>query len=230
MNEGSPAETLTGPLAQADEFGAKAVQGQQDVENTAADPQGLNDGCETAHSCLSEKSISSLAGSEQEKETETVQHRKHPVVHSSEGATASAPVKEVKERVQNPGFKSLYPDLPLELAQERVPALAIRARLPKGRLYPEIPVEPELVPFTKEQLKIFQPCSWLENVESYVEEFGSVAHQDRHEFYELLLSYWRCRKQLLLAEAELQTMTSDLHSVKGRLWLFQDKQQSVQVA
>lgn len=228
VNEASPAATLTETLMQVDKFGAKALHEQKDI---AADSQSLSDGVNTevATCCLSEQRISSPLRSEQEQESENMQRKKHSIVHSSEEATVSASTKEVKEHVHNSGFKKLYPDLPLELAQERVPVLAIKSLLPTGRLYPEISMEPELVPFTKQQLKIFQPCSWLENVESYVEEFGSIAQQDRHEFYELLLSYWRCRKQLLLAEAELQTMNSDLHSIKGRLWTFKDKQQSVQV-
>ncbi|KFQ26998.1 Ectopic P granules protein 5, partial [Merops nubicus] len=122
----------------------------------------------------------------------------------------------------------VYPDLSAELSYERPTIIAVKPLLHHERLYPELPTEPELVPFTREQLKIFEPCSWLENVDSYVEEFESVAHQDRHEFYELLLNYLRCRKQLLLAEAELQAMTTDCQNVKGRLWTFKEEQKTVQ--
>ncbi|XP_043934118.1 ectopic P granules protein 5 homolog [Protopterus annectens] len=92
------------------------------------------------------------------------------------------------------------------------------------RLYPEIPPDPESVPFTKEELKMFEPGSWLENVESYTEEFENIAYQDGHEFKELLMNYWRCRRQLLLAEVKLQTLASDCKSTKKRLWTFTDGQ------
>lgn len=129
---------------------------------------------------------------------------------------------------QPPRVKKLYPQLPAEIAE--VPTLeAPKPLLHHERLYPELPSQPEVVPFTKEQLKIFEPGSWLENVESYLEEFNSMAHQDRHEFYELLLNYSRCRKQLILAEAELFALTSDCQNAKSRLWHFKEEQLSVQV-
>uniref|UniRef100_A0A8C6QJX0 Ectopic P-granules 5 autophagy tethering factor n=1 Tax=Nannospalax galili TaxID=1026970 RepID=A0A8C6QJX0_NANGA len=134
---------------------------------------------------------------------------------------------EAKEVSQPPRVKTLYPQLPAEIAE--VPALvAGKPLLCSERLYPELPPQPELVPFTKEQLKLLEPGSWLENVELYVEEFDSIAHQDRHEFYELLLNYSRCRKQLLLAEAELLTLTSDCQNAKSRLWHFKEEQMSLQ--
>ncbi|EPY81874.1 ectopic P granules protein 5-like protein, partial [Camelus ferus] len=135
---------------------------------------------------------------------------------------------EAKDIFQPPRVRKLYPQLPAEIADD-VPALvAVKPLLCNERLYPELPSQPEVVPFTKEQLKIFEPGSWLENVESYLEEFDSMAHQDRHEFYELLLNYSRCRKQLLLAEAELLALMSDCQSAKNRLWHFKEEQLSVQ--
>ncbi|MBZ3881457.1 Ectopic P granules protein 5-like protein, partial [Sciurus carolinensis] len=133
-----------------------------------------------------------------------------------------------KEVSQPPRVKKLYPQLPTEIAGEVPTLVAVKPLLCNERLYPELPSQPELVPFTKEQLKILEPGSWLENVESYLEEFDSLAHQDRHEFYELLLNYSRCRKQLLLAEAELLTLTSDCQNAKSRLWHFKEEQLSVQ--
>ncbi|XP_056680358.1 ectopic P granules protein 5 homolog isoform X3 [Monodelphis domestica] len=135
---------------------------------------------------------------------------------------------EAKEVFQTTRLKKLYPELPTEFSGERPALMAVKPLLRNERLYPEIPSDSELVPFTKEQLKIFEPCSWLENVESYLEEFDSMAHQDHHEFYELLLNYSRCRKQLLLAEAELLTLTSDCQNIKSRLWQFKEEQMTVQ--
>ncbi|XP_076991687.1 ectopic P granules protein 5 homolog [Tamandua tetradactyla] len=135
---------------------------------------------------------------------------------------------EAKHVFQPPSVKKLYPQLPAEIAGE-VPALvAVKPLLGNEQLYPELPSQSAIVPFTKEQLKIFEPGSWLENVESYLEEFDIMAHQDRHEFYELLLNYSRCRKQLLLAEAELLTLMSDCQNAKSRLWHFKEEQISVQ--
>ncbi|OXB58335.1 hypothetical protein ASZ78_001030 [Callipepla squamata] len=164
------------------------------------------------------------------KEMENVQDAESPLVRFSEklALSTSQPSEKSKMRVHHLGLKSVYPDLSTELSYERPTVMAVRPLMHNERLYPELPAEPELVPFTREQLKIFEPCSWLENVDSYTEEFESVAHQDRHEFYELLLNYMRCRKQLLLAEAELQAMTTDCQNIKGRLWTFKEEQKTVQ--
>lgn len=152
-----------------------------------------------------------------------------PLACSSESLAPSTSQRSEKSRPRVPAFRPVYPDLSLELSYEKPTIMAVKPLLHHERLYPELPSEPELVPFTREQLKILEPCSWLENVDSYTEEFESVAHQDRHEFYELLLNYMRCRKQLLLAEAELQAMTTDCQNVKGRLWTFKEQQKTVQV-
>uniref|UniRef100_A0A669Q1T4 Ectopic P-granules autophagy protein 5 homolog n=1 Tax=Phasianus colchicus TaxID=9054 RepID=A0A669Q1T4_PHACC len=164
------------------------------------------------------------------KETENVQDTKSPLVSFSEKPplSPSQPCEKSRTRVHRLGLKSVYPDLSTELSYERPTIMAVKPLLHNEKLYPELPTEPELMPFTREQLKIFEPCSWLENVDSYTEEFESVAHQDRHEFYELLLNYMRCRKQLLLAEAELQAMTTDCQNIKGRLWTFKEEQKTVQ--
>ncbi|NXI45119.1 EPG5 protein, partial [Galbula dea] len=162
--------------------------------------------------------------------TGNVQDVRNPLVHSSEKLPVSISQLSEKSKtcIQRLGLKSVYRDLSSELSYERPTIMAVKPLLHSERLYPELPSEPELVPFTREQLKIFEPYSWLENIDSYVEEFESVAHQDRHEFYELLLNYMRCRKQLLLAEAELQAMTTDCQNVKGRLWTFKEEQKTVQ--
>lgn len=135
---------------------------------------------------------------------------------------------EAKDISRIPKVKTLYPQLPTEVVE--VPALVVeKSLIHHKQLYPELPSQPDLVPFTKEQLKIFEPGSWLENVEACVEEFDSLAHQDHHELYELLLNYSRCRKQLLLAEAELLTMTADCQNARSRLWHFKEEQVSAQV-
>nr|XP_004656875.2 ectopic P granules protein 5 homolog isoform X2 [Jaculus jaculus] len=134
---------------------------------------------------------------------------------------------EAREVSQPPRVKKLYPQLPAAMAE--VPALVVgKPLLCSERLYPELPSHPELVPFTKEQLKLLEPGSWLENIESSLEDFDSMAHQDGHELCELLLNYLRCRKQLLLAEAELLALTSDCQNAQSRLWHFQEEQVSVQ--
>ncbi|KAM9214220.1 ectopic P granules protein 5 homolog [Leptosomus discolor] len=166
----------------------------------------------------------------EDKGAENTRDVKNPLVRSSEKLPLSISQlsEKSKPRVQRSGLKPVYPDLSAELSYERPTVMAVKPLLHNERLYPELPTEPELVPFTREQLKIFEPCSWLENVDSYAEEFESVAHQDRHEFYELLLNYMRCRRQLLLAEAELQAMTTECQNVKGRLWTFKEEQKTVQ--
>ncbi|XP_054842420.1 ectopic P granules protein 5 homolog [Eublepharis macularius] len=235
-NEGSPGNTQTQLPLPAEECGVKTLQKEAVAERSTSSqysPEASLGG--TATCGLTESSIPCAplpVAAAQDQETENAQNPivKDPVVCSSEETlvSVSARNKDIKESVGASSFKGLYPDLALELSRERLPVLSLKPHLPKERLYPVIPAEPELVPFTKEQLKIFEPYSWLENVDGYVEEFESVAHQDRHEFYELLLNYWRCRKQLLLAEAKLQTLSSDCQSVKDRLWTFKDEQQSVQ--
>ncbi|XP_063278049.1 ectopic P granules protein 5 homolog isoform X2 [Prinia subflava] len=167
-----------------------------------------------------------VMGFVQGRRAENRQDFRDPLTCSSEKLPLSTSQRSDKSKSRAP--RLVYPDLSLELSYEKPTIMAVKPLLHHERLYPELPSEPELVPFTREQLKIFEPCSWLENVDSYAEEFESVAHQDRHEFYELLLNYMRCRKQLLLAEAELQAMTTDCQNVKGRLWTFKEQQKTVQ--
>ncbi|XP_006144470.1 ectopic P granules protein 5 homolog [Tupaia chinensis] len=164
------------------------------------------------------------------RETESRKEDTQPLGHSSEVLqnVGSQSSYEADHVFQPPRVKKLYPQLPAEIVSEAPALVAVKPLFRSERLYPELPSQPELVPFTKEQLKILEPGSWLENVESYLEEFDSMAHQDRHEFYELLLNYSRCRKQLLLAEAELLTLTSDCQSAKSRLWHFKEEQISAQ--
>ncbi|XP_030047764.1 ectopic P granules protein 5 homolog [Microcaecilia unicolor] len=128
---------------------------------------------------------------------------------------------------QQLSLKPLYPDLQTEQLEVKR-TVSVKPLLHRESLYPTIPSHLELVPFTKEQLKTFEPCSWLENVDSYLEEFESIAYQDRHELHELLMNYWRCRKQLLLADSELQSMVSDCKNLKSRLWSFKDEHLTVQ--
>lgn len=98
------------------------------------------------------------------------------------------------------------------------------------RLYPELPRTYQLVqPFTREQLRMWEPGSWLENVELHASEFQALVHQEGHELHELLLNYWRCRKQLVQAQTELQATISDSKSAQTRLWSFKDEQLTLQV-
>ncbi|TFK08050.1 histone H1.0 [Platysternon megacephalum] len=240
-DEGSQSATLE-PLTQGEEFRASLLhekcreRSEEDGRNKSDKPQSLmealanqseNSGIAESTFKCSAACTQSLMGIVWDRGTEKVQEATNPALSLEAQPVLSQLSIEAKERAQPSGLKTLYPDLSAELSQERLTTLAVKPLLRNERLYPEIPSEPELVPFTKEQLKIFEPCSWLENVDSYMEEFEHIAHQDRHEFHELLLNYWRCRKQLLLAEAELQAMTSDCQSAKDRLWTFKEEQQSV---
>ncbi|XP_078530871.1 ectopic P granules protein 5 homolog [Lissotriton helveticus] len=135
---------------------------------------------------------------------------------------------EVNELLVHLEVKPIYPELPPKFIDGQEAILPTKPLIHYEHLYPEIPTVPELLPFTKEQLKLIEPCSWLENVDSYLEEFEHIAYQDRHDFYELLMNYWRCRKQLLLAETELQGMTSDLENLSSRLWTFIDEHLTLQ--
>ncbi|XP_063151942.1 ectopic P granules protein 5 homolog [Candoia aspera] len=223
-NEAPPAAPPIRPPSPVEELGGRTLQEEKDA--ATADGQNLKEGA------VSGKLAFDLL-EEDIPPTETVHsvcHMKHPVAPPSEKVLAPIPLPEkgVKRHMETPVFKMLYPDLPVELSYEGLPNVTVKPQHPPERLYPELPADPELVPFTKDQLRVFEPCSWLENVEAYAEEFGSVAHQDRHEFFELVLNYCRCRKQLLLAEAKLQSLCADCESVKDRLWTFKDQQQTAQ--
>ncbi|NXG32270.1 EPG5 protein, partial [Dromaius novaehollandiae] len=243
-NEGSSTVTLV-PPAVGEECKAHPLHEEckGDVEKSGKSKLG---GTQSPGEALAGKSgscdvlgstfPSSAAGSHtlvdfvQDKGTESIQDVKNPLVCSLEKppVTVSQLCEKSRVHVQHLRLKPVYPDLSAELSYERPTVVAVKPLLHNERLYPEIPTEPELVPFTREQLKIFEPCSWLENVDSYAEEFESVAHQDRHEFHELLLNYLRCRKQLLLAEAELQSMMTDCQNARQRLWTFKEEQKTVQ--
>ncbi|XP_039200472.1 ectopic P granules protein 5 homolog isoform X2 [Crotalus tigris] len=221
-NEGPPAAPQTEPLLGA-EPGANILQEEKDAK--MAERQGLKEGA------VNVKTIGDLLG-KHTPPAETAPRSslaEDPAAPFSEKvrAPASLPETGVKAHPETPLFKNLYPDLSA-LLSEGLPEFTFQWRHRPEALYPALPAHPELAPFTKEQLKIFEPCSWLENVEAYAEEFGSVAHQDRHAFYELVLNYGRCRKQLLLAETKLQSLSLDGESVKDRLWTFRDQQQSAQ--
>ncbi|NXG48026.1 EPG5 protein, partial [Psilopogon haemacephalus] len=243
-NEGSSAVTLEAPTEAKEFKAAPSHEGcEWDVEKSRKSKLGISHSPVEAVTSKSRNSDllsstfhSSAAGSQaavglvQDKGTGSVQDVKNPLVSSSEKLPVgiSHASDKSKAYVQQLGLKPSYRDLLAELPCERPTVIAVKPLLHNERLYPELPTEPELVPFTREELKIFEPCSWLENVDSYTEEFESIAHQDRHEFYELLLNYMRCRKQLLLAEAELQAMVTDCQNVKGRLWTFKEEQKTVQ--
>lgn len=112
-----------------------------------------------------------------------------------------------------------------------IPVKVADVEKPRERLYPELPRTCQSVkPFTSEQLRTWEPGSWLENVELHEAEFQSLAHQEGHELYELLLSYWRCRKQLTQAQTELQAANSDCKNVQNRMWSFKDERLSLQVS
>ncbi|XP_070795069.1 ectopic P granules protein 5 homolog [Pituophis catenifer annectens] len=217
-NEVPPAAPQTQPP-----LGAKNLQAEKDA--ATADGWDLEEGAVNSkrNGDSSEKNIPPTESAPRSSPME------HPVAPTSEKvhALVSVPETGVKTPMETPVFKKLYPEIST-LLSEGLPDFTYRLPHRTERLYPELPVDPEPIPFTKEQLKVFEPCSWLGNVEAYVEEFGSRAYQDRHEFYELVLNYCRCRKQLLLAEAKLQSLYLDCESVKERLWTFRDKQQSAQ--
>ncbi|XP_072520636.1 ectopic P granules protein 5 homolog isoform X3 [Salminus brasiliensis] len=133
-----------------------------------------------------------------------------------------------------PGEVGLAPAvLPLADQESSPPSLVpvelAEAERTQERLYPELPRTCQTVqPFTFEQLRMWEPGSWLENVELHASEFRSLAHQEGHELHELLLNYWRCRKQLSQAQAELQAANSDCKSAQNRLWSFRDEQLTLQ--
>ncbi|KAM7077500.1 LOW QUALITY PROTEIN: ectopic P granules protein 5 homolog [Ciconia maguari] len=242
-NEGSSTVTLE-PPTDAEEFKADPSheECEGDVEKSGkskldkphspveavASGSGNDLSSSTFHSSAADSQTA--VGFIQDKGTENIQDVKNPLVCSSEKLpfSISQLSEKSKTRIHHSGLKPGYLDLSAEFSYERLTVIAVKQLLHNERLYPELPTEPELVPFTREQLKIFEQCSWLENVDSYAEEFESVAHQDRHEFYELLLNYMCCRKQLLLAEAELQAMMTDCQNIKGRLWTFKEEQKTVQ--
>ncbi|XP_051865986.1 ectopic P granules protein 5 homolog isoform X2 [Pristis pectinata] len=125
-------------------------------------------------------------------------------------------------------FERLYPDLPLEDKRD-LGTSSVKQVSPYFRtLYPELPCEPAILPFSKEELKMFALGSWIENVDTYTEEFLSLANQDKNDLYELLMNYRRCRKQLQLAVAELQTMICNYKSIRKRLWTFKEEQLTIQ--
>ena len=113
-----------------------------------------------------------------------------------------------------------------------VPVALAAPEQTQGRLYPELPLPQAGLAaraFTREQLRLWEPGSWLENVELHAGEFEGAVYQDGHELHELLLHYWRCRKQLTQAHTELQAANSDCRSSENRLWSFRDEQLTLQV-
>ncbi|XP_007238025.3 ectopic P granules protein 5 homolog isoform X3 [Astyanax mexicanus] len=155
----------------------------------------------------------------------------------SSGLVEASLMPLVVETAEAPGQVGLAPAV-LPLAdQESSPPSLVPVELVESemtertqeRLYPELPRPCQTVQaFTFEQLRMWEPGSWLENVELHASEFQALAHQEGHELHELLLNYWRCRKQLSQAQAELQAANSDCKSAQNRLWSFRDEQLTLQ--
>lgn len=164
-----------------------------------------------------------------DKETEEVPEIKPAVLSIKELEGIDTHFVEAKEILNLSKVKALYPEIPEPVFDHTSAVATIKPLVPNERLYPELPLQPRPVPITREHLKIFEPCSWLENVDSFTEEFERIAHQDRHEFHELLMNYGRCRKQLLLAESKLQIMISDWKNIKSKVWDFKEEHMTVQV-
>ncbi|XP_075696840.1 ectopic P granules protein 5 homolog [Rhinoderma darwinii] len=135
---------------------------------------------------------------------------------------------EAKEILHLSKVKSIYPELPVQVIDHTRDVATIKPLVPNEKLYPELPQQHKPILFAREHLKIFEPCSWIENVDSFTEEFERIAHQDRHEFHELLMNYGRCRKQLLLAEAKLHIMISDWKNIKSKVWDFKEEHMTIQ--
>lgn len=151
------------------------------------------------------------------------------------GVTQASQMSVEDKEALRIGHTSLAPAV-LPLAdQEASPPSLVPVQLDKveriqERLYPDLPNECQMVqPFTSQQLKILEPASWLENVELHALEFRTLVHCEGHELHELLLNYWRCRKQLIQVQAELQAVVSDCKSMQNRLWTFKDEQLTLQV-
>ncbi|XP_039614279.1 ectopic P granules protein 5 homolog [Polypterus senegalus] len=110
-----------------------------------------------------------------------------------------------------------------------IPVEHVKADKTHQSLYPQLShLQTSCRAFTKEQLRLWEPGSWLENVDHHLLQFMALAHQEGHELYELLMNYWRCRKQLCQAQAELQATSSDCKSAQNRLWTFRDEQLTLQ--
>ncbi|XP_078252336.1 ectopic P granules protein 5 homolog isoform X1 [Rhinoraja longicauda] len=176
--------------------------------------------------------ISSQKGAVNQKEKETIMRKdmKNPAIltlgeREVVGMDLQKPVTDLSVQLT---VERLYPDLPLEDKVDSRTASEKQVSPHFRKLYPEVPCESEIVPFSKEELKIFALGSWIENVDTYTEEFLSVANQDKNDLYELLMNYGRCRKQLQLAVAEQQTMICNYNSIEQRLWTFKDEQLTIQ--
>uniref|UniRef100_S4RB52 Ectopic P-granules 5 autophagy tethering factor n=1 Tax=Petromyzon marinus TaxID=7757 RepID=S4RB52_PETMA len=129
-------------------------------------------------------------------------------------------------------IEKLYPELPREVADERVHA-SQEKDIEGEKINSYIPshaYEADAA-FSYEQLRMLYPCSWLEGpvaMETMEEEFSSQARQEGHELHELLLHYLRCRRELLSAQAQLQAMLSEYKALKRRLWIFTEGQATAQ--
>ncbi|XP_078718187.1 ectopic P granules protein 5 homolog isoform X2 [Lampetra fluviatilis] len=144
------------------------------------------------------------------------------VLHVAKTAERLRSHRELVAQMSSVTIEKLYPELPREVADERVHASQEK----------EIEEEKEAdAAFSYEQLRMLYPCSWLEGPVAMVtmeEEFSSQARQEGHELHELLLHYLRCRRELLSAQAQLQAMLSEYKALKRRLWIFTEGQATAQ--
>jgi hypothetical protein len=81
-----------------------------------------------------------------------------------------------------------------------------------------IAVDEEVPVFTEEQLEALYENSELIANKEFVETFLKTSNQERHEFYDLLMHYYKARLALVDTNKKIKYLKSDYESQKQKIW------------
>ncbi|XP_071788389.1 ectopic P granules protein 5 homolog isoform X2 [Asterias amurensis] len=77
-------------------------------------------------------------------------------------------------------------------------------------------------PMTVDELEIFYHNPKLKQQEQFVERFAKLCNIERHEFYELVINYFKARNNMLAIRADIDSLHHEYTSLKERLWTIKD--------
>ncbi|XP_013408243.1 ectopic P granules protein 5 homolog isoform X1 [Lingula anatina] len=98
-----------------------------------------------------------------------------------------------------------------------------KSKVVHRKIYPQLKelLSPDIIlrPFSDEQLKSLYYNPLLEHQQVFVDDFLQQAQQDKHEFYELLMNYYRARVNYVNGEGELSGLQKEFKRQEEMVWV-----------
>ena len=85
-----------------------------------------------------------------------------------------------------------------------------------------------ILPLSEEQLRSLYYNNPLENNHVFIDSFLQQVHQEKHEFYEIVLNYYRSRNHLASAEHDINVLKKDTVTYGDLVWEIRDESITVQ--